>query len=256
MSQVNMDCLNQHFCCIAWASLGYCTARNQQGYMRQYCQAICGVCRGSTGSTTYNTPACNDFNSRCSTWRAQNQCTANRNYMWENCRQSCQACSIGMLSNRLSSCGLSRQETPRRRLVPRLRVSPTTSRQSVRMPLHSLQTQRNFKTTLLPAISQRRRPIHPVAPYSPRGIRTLSIPQQKQPPQRRRPSLPPVKLQSSPRSNSSPLPPPSKPGHVQSSPRSVAPNNRRLQLREPPRPSSVWIPQRKHALRTTNPSSA
>ncbi|PIO71494.1 shTK domain protein [Teladorsagia circumcincta] len=117
------DCLNQHFCCIAWASRGYCTSPSQRAYMMQYCQAICGICSGSPGSTTSNTQACSDFATRCATWTAQNQCTVNRNYMWENCRQSCGSQRRGPARPGPPSTALS----VRPQSSPRLRQTPQRS---------------------------------------------------------------------------------------------------------------------------------
>ncbi|VDO28924.1 unnamed protein product [Heligmosomoides polygyrus] len=48
---VSSTCLNQHYCCIAWASRGYCSSN--AAYMRQYCQPSCNFCRGPSSSSEF-----------------------------------------------------------------------------------------------------------------------------------------------------------------------------------------------------------
>ncbi|KAJ1363629.1 hypothetical protein KIN20_023542 [Parelaphostrongylus tenuis] len=48
-------CLNQDYCCIAWASLGYCTRPNLRSYMRKNCQPSCDVCNGVPGTRLWDT---------------------------------------------------------------------------------------------------------------------------------------------------------------------------------------------------------
>ncbi|KHJ83005.1 shTK domain protein, partial [Oesophagostomum dentatum] len=89
-----------------------------------YCQAACNFCSNSAFGSIWNTQTCSDGNSSCRTWAARGECNNNRVYMWENCRQSCQACSIGMLSTRLTSCGFSRQVRSRRQPISEFRIKP------------------------------------------------------------------------------------------------------------------------------------
>ncbi|KHJ93047.1 shTK domain protein [Oesophagostomum dentatum] len=80
-------CLNQHYCCIAWASRGFCSSN--QSYMRQYCQPSCNFCSGSSPPALWNSQTCVDFSPNCAQWFRQGQCTANPNYMSENCKSTC-----------------------------------------------------------------------------------------------------------------------------------------------------------------------
>ncbi|RCN33519.1 hypothetical protein ANCCAN_20656 [Ancylostoma caninum] len=57
--------------------------------MSQYCQAACSFCSGSAFGSTWNTQACSNGNPSCFSWTSSGQCSINRAYMWENCRQSC-----------------------------------------------------------------------------------------------------------------------------------------------------------------------
>uniref|UniRef100_A0A0N4WJP6 ShTK domain protein n=1 Tax=Haemonchus placei TaxID=6290 RepID=A0A0N4WJP6_HAEPC len=45
-------CVNQHYCCIAWASRGYCSS--SAAYMAQYCPPSCNQCRGSSPNPLWN----------------------------------------------------------------------------------------------------------------------------------------------------------------------------------------------------------
>uniref|UniRef100_A0A1I7WSJ0 ShKT domain-containing protein n=1 Tax=Heterorhabditis bacteriophora TaxID=37862 RepID=A0A1I7WSJ0_HETBA len=55
----------------------------------------------------WNGPTCRDFETSCATWAINDQCTANPQYMNENCKVSCGQCSLLNTSNRLAACGYS-----------------------------------------------------------------------------------------------------------------------------------------------------
>ncbi|EYC32913.1 hypothetical protein Y032_0002g507 [Ancylostoma ceylanicum] len=117
-------CLNQHFCCIAWASRGYCSSRNTYAYMTQYCQPSCNLCRGSTPNSLWNSLTCTDFSSQCGQWSRQGQCNSNSAFMWENCKRTCGRCSLLSLAARLISCQFSRRLHRNRHPVSDFGVSP------------------------------------------------------------------------------------------------------------------------------------
>ncbi|KAK6745940.1 hypothetical protein RB195_012197 [Necator americanus] len=115
-------CFNQHYCCIAWASRGYCSSRYD--YMNQYCKPSCNLCRGSTPNSLWNSLTCADFSSQCTAWARQGQCNSNPTFMWENCKRSCGRCSLLNLVSRLVTCGFSRRMSRNRRPVSEFSVSP------------------------------------------------------------------------------------------------------------------------------------
>ncbi|VDO99455.1 unnamed protein product [Heligmosomoides polygyrus] len=113
---VTSTCLNQHYCCIAWASRGYCSSN--VAYMRQYCQPSCNFCRGPSSSS------CINFSNNCAYWAQTGQCNNNPQYMWENCKQSCGTCYLLNLSSRLSACGFSRRLLRNGKPVSEFAVNP------------------------------------------------------------------------------------------------------------------------------------
>ncbi|PIO72151.1 shTK domain protein [Teladorsagia circumcincta] len=135
---VQETCYNEQQCCAPWASRGECS-RNPT-YMNLWCKASCGVCTPTTNNflNNYNLynysyhyndgfSACSDFATRCATWTAQNQCTVNRNYMWENCRQSCGSQRRGPTRPGPPSTALSvrPQSSPRLRQTPQRLQRPS-----------------------------------------------------------------------------------------------------------------------------------
>ncbi|CAJ0597115.1 unnamed protein product [Cylicocyclus nassatus] len=115
-------CLNQHYCCIAWAARGYCTS--QTAYMNQYCQPSCNFCRGSQPPPLWNSQTCVDFSSNCQAWASQGQCNSNPQYMWENCKQTCGRCALTNLNTRLATCGFTRRLSRNGRPISTFRVNP------------------------------------------------------------------------------------------------------------------------------------
>ncbi|RCN36270.1 hypothetical protein ANCCAN_17845 [Ancylostoma caninum] len=74
--------------------------------MSQYCQAACSFCSGSAFGSTWNTQACSNGNPSCFSWTSSGQCSINRAYMWENCRQSC-----GVWSRKLNNSKMTARPT-------------------------------------------------------------------------------------------------------------------------------------------------
>ncbi|PAV85949.1 hypothetical protein WR25_23546 isoform D [Diploscapter pachys] len=85
-----VGCYNENKCCAHWASKGECS--KNVDYMNQYCKASCGQCFTSTYLLTDD---CSDRHNQCSAWARNGECEkANKEWMSENCRKSCQHASI------------------------------------------------------------------------------------------------------------------------------------------------------------------
>uniref|UniRef100_A0A1I7X0N7 ShTK domain protein n=1 Tax=Heterorhabditis bacteriophora TaxID=37862 RepID=A0A1I7X0N7_HETBA len=70
-------CVNQHYCCVAWSSRGYCYSNNYASYMLDNCKPSCGTCGSVPVASMWNGPSTR--------------------------------CDLLNLRNRLSACGYSRQ---------------------------------------------------------------------------------------------------------------------------------------------------
>ncbi|CAD6186007.1 unnamed protein product [Caenorhabditis auriculariae] len=88
-----VDCYNRNPCCTAWAESGAC--RKEPEYMSQFCAASCSLC-----TPNYNTTdACSDRHVNCKAWKKEKMCAgASADFMSENCRKSCEKCSISRKS--------------------------------------------------------------------------------------------------------------------------------------------------------------
>ncbi|KAG7348047.1 ShK domain-like protein [Nitzschia inconspicua] len=88
-------CSDKNEQCSGWAQFGECESNPQ--YMLENCKESCGECGGDTNEK-FSTQlpvgpiGCEDTNASCESWAAEGECTANVEFMIENCPRSYGSC--------------------------------------------------------------------------------------------------------------------------------------------------------------------
>jgi len=85
------DCEDKNEHCSSWTTAGYCTSPDYTSYMEVNCPLSCESCDTGGGGGGEDKD-CMDSHDNCAMWAASDECSANPEWMLENCKKSCDQC--------------------------------------------------------------------------------------------------------------------------------------------------------------------